>query len=92
MLDLKIFTLLDADICLARRIKRDMAERGSTHESVVEHYQKYVKPSYVKYVEPSHKFADIVISTSEYTNTIRTIDIIKTYIKQNLNPYECKRL
>ena len=92
MLDLKIFTLLDADICLARRIKRDMAERGSTHESVVEHYQKYVKPSYVKYVEPSHKFADIVISTSEYTNTIRTIDVIKAYIKQNLNAYECKRL
>ena len=49
-LDLKIFTLLDADICLARRIKRDQKERNSTHEEVVEHYQKYVKPSYVKYV------------------------------------------
>jgi uridine kinase len=34
-MDLKIFVMTDDDIRLARRLKRDIAERGRTIESVL---------------------------------------------------------
>lgn len=82
--DLKLFTLLDQDICLARRIKRDISERGRDHNSVIEQYQKYVKPSYHAYIEPTKIYADLIISSSEYTDTSIFIDVISTYVQKHI--------
>jgi uridine kinase len=82
--DLKLFTLLDQDICLARRIKRDTSERGRDHNSVIEQYQEFVKPSYHRYVEPTKVYADIIVSSSEYTDTSIFIDIISTYVQKHI--------
>jgi len=84
LFDLKIFTLLDPDICLARRLKRDVSERGKSYEETINQYQQQVKPSYVNYIEPTKRFADIIISTSEYTDTPKSIDIINTYVISKL--------
>lgn len=84
LFDLKIFTLLDPDICLARRLKRDVSERGKSYEETINQYQQQVKPSYVNYIEPTKRFADIIISTSEYTDTTKSIDIINTYVISKL--------
>lgn len=81
MFDLKIFTWLEPDICLARRLVRDFKERGKNYEETIEQYQKQVKPAYVNFIEPTKKFADLIISTSEYTNTSISVDVIKTYIR-----------
>ena len=81
-INLKIFTLLDDDICLARRLQRDVIERGKSHTETIKQYQLFVKPSYIKYIEPTKKFADIIISTSEFTDTSKSIDIISTYLKK----------
>lgn len=61
LMDLKIFVDTDADVRLARRVVRDVEKRGRTVRSVVEQWQKTVKPMHEKYVEPSRKKADVII-------------------------------
>lgn len=66
----------DSDLMLARRIRRDVQERGRRVEGVLEQYGfvigtgrcltdflrylRFVKPAYDNFVGPSSKFADIV--------------------------------
>jgi uridine kinase len=82
LFDLKIFAWLEPDICLARRLVRDFKERGKNYDETIEQYQRQVKPAYVNFIEPTKKFADLIISTSEYTNTSISIDVIKSYINE----------
>lgn len=60
-MDIKIFVDTDADVRLARRIRRDVRKRGRTLESVLEQYLTTVKPMHEQYVEPSKKNADLVV-------------------------------
>jgi uridine kinase len=61
ILDIKIFVDTDADIRLARRLKRDIVERGRSIDSVLLQYDKYVKPSFEYYIAPTMTFADIIV-------------------------------
>jgi len=61
LMDIKIFVDTDADVRILRRIKRDMNERGRTLDSVIDQYQKTVRPMHMEFVEPSKRFADIII-------------------------------
>jgi uridine kinase len=61
LFDVKIFVDTDADIRLIRRIRRDIAERGRTLESVVEQYQATVRPMHLEFVEPSKRYADLIV-------------------------------
>jgi uridine kinase len=82
--NLKLFTHLDPDICLARRINRDISERGREYASVIDQYQKHVKPAYHAQIEPTKIYADLIISSSEYTDTSTFIDVISTYVKVHI--------
>jgi uridine kinase len=59
--DLKIFVDTAADVRLIRRLRRDVAERGRTAESVIEQYLATVKPAHERFVEPSKRYADVII-------------------------------
>ncbi len=61
LFDVKIFVDTDADIRLTRRIRRDITERGRTIESVLNQYEKTVRPMHLEFVEPSKRYADIII-------------------------------
>ena len=61
MMDIKVFVDTDADIRLARRLLRDVQERGRSMNSVVEQYMTTVKPMHEEFVEPSKKYADIIV-------------------------------
>ena len=61
LFDVKIFVDTDADVRLIRRIRRDIAERGRTLESVVEQYQSTVRPMHLEFVEPSKRYADLIV-------------------------------
>ena len=61
MMDIKVFVDTDADIRLARRILRDVCDRGRTMQSVIEQYTTTVKPMHEEFVEPSKKYADVII-------------------------------
>jgi len=61
LMDVKIFVDTDDDIRLLRRLQRDLEERERSLESVLEQYQKHVRPMHLKFVEPSKRYADIII-------------------------------
>lgn len=61
LMDIKIFVDTDSDIRLARRLRRDIQERGRSIESVLEQYNKYVKPAFENYIAPTMTYADIIV-------------------------------
>lgn len=62
MLDTKVYVQTGADVCFARRLRRDVAERGRSPESVREQYERTVRPSAEWFVYPTRKHADLVVS------------------------------
>lgn len=52
LMDIKVFVDTDADIRLARRILRDVRERGRSMESVVGQYIATVKPMHEELLNP----------------------------------------
>ncbi len=61
-LDFSIYVDTAADVRLARRLLRDVAERGRTLESVVEQYLSTVRPMHNRYVEPHKQRVDKIVS------------------------------
>jgi uridine kinase len=61
MLNMKVFVDTDDDVRLARRIQRDVAERGRDVGGVIRQYTQFVKPAFDEFVAPSRKFADVII-------------------------------
>lgn len=83
MYDVKIFVDTPLDICLLRRIKRDIAERGRTLDSVAQQYESTVKPMYHQFIAPSRFTADVIV-TQGGENYI-ALDVIKSHIQQALH-------
>ena len=61
LFDLKVYVDAPSDIRLARRLLRDMNERGRTAQSVIAQYLKTVRPMHLQYTEAFKDRADIVI-------------------------------
>jgi len=78
--DLKIFVDAEDGTRLERRINRDVKERGRTRESVVNQYEKTVRPMYEMFIEPRKKCADIIIEWNEHDEGV--IDEIIEKIKK----------
>jgi uridine kinase len=80
--DISVFMDTPLDICLLRRIKRDLEDRGRSLASVTEQYETTVRPAFFEFIAPSKQFADLVV-TRGGKNQI-AIDIIKAKIRQLL--------
>jgi uridine kinase len=61
LFDLKIFVECEADIALARRLTRDIAERGRDPKGVIDMYLRFVKPSFDTWVDPVKRHSDVII-------------------------------
>jgi uridine kinase len=61
LLDIKVFVDTDADVRFIRRLRRDVAERGRSVESVITQYLATVRPMHLEFVEPSKRYADLII-------------------------------
>jgi uridine kinase len=61
LFDLKIFIQCDADIALARRIIRDINERGRDIDEVLTRYNRFVKEDFEKFVRPQVKYVDLIV-------------------------------
>jgi uridine kinase len=53
------------ELCLERRKRRDICERGRTVESVLKQYDETVRPMAAKYVWPSKELAGLVVSGTD---------------------------
>ncbi len=60
LLDVKVFVDTDADTRLARRLRRDISERGRDLDGVLKQYNKFVKPAFDTYIAPQMAHADII--------------------------------
>ncbi len=60
-LAVKVFVIAEDDVCLTRRLERDIRERGRTRESVLLQYEATVRPMAEKYVLPTRGYADLVL-------------------------------
>lgn len=61
LMDLKIFVDVSLDICLTRRLRRDIQERGRSLESVLSQYEKTVRPMFFEFIDPSKDYADLIV-------------------------------
>jgi uridine kinase len=59
--DLKIFVDTSADLRIIRRLRRDVAERGRSPESILDQYLATVRPSHEMFIEPSKRYADVIV-------------------------------
>lgn len=81
-LDRKIYVDTEPDIRLARRLGRDIEERGRTTASVLEQYFAFVRPMHLEFVEPSKRYADLIIPEgyNPAAAAATVIDMIGAYL------------
>lgn len=83
LMDIRIFMETALDICLIRRLKRDMKERGRSLDAVLKQYEETVRPMYLQFIEPSKRYADIIVPRGG-GNRI-AIDMIKAKMRELLD-------
>ncbi len=83
LMDIKVYVDTDDDVRLARRIVRDINERGRTVDSVVSQYLEVVKPMHHQFTEPTKRYADIIVPEGGYNQV--AIDLLATKISTILN-------
>lgn len=89
LLDLKIYVQADSDLMLARRIKRDIIERGRDVAGILDQYLRFVKPSMDNFVSQTSKYADIIVPGQ---NNEVAIDVISQQIWKQLRLRDDVRL
>ncbi|XP_068636434.1 uridine kinase-like protein 3 isoform X2 [Aristolochia californica] len=89
LMNMKIFVDTDADVRLARRIRRDTVEKGRDIRSVLDQYSKFVKPAFDDFILPTKKYADIIIPRGGDNHV--AIDLIVQHIRTKLGQNDlCK--
>ena len=79
LLDLKLYVDTPPDIRFIRRLKRDIAERGRTVESVIEQYTEVVRPGHFSFIEPTKEYADLIIPEGGYNEN--AMQVIFSFVK-----------
>jgi uridine kinase len=81
--DVRVYIDTEPDVRLMRRLQRDIVERGRTVESVLNQYERTVRPMHYQFVEPSKRYADIIIPEGYNTGAIGTVSsMIKHFLDQ----------
>ncbi|MFA6492581.1 MAG: uridine kinase [Patescibacteria group bacterium] len=91
LIDLKIYLEADPDIRLARRLLRDIEERGVTIENLrssIEWYVQKVKPMHDKYIHPMKQYADMRLDTNK--GSLEAANTVQERVKEILKKYEEK--
>ncbi len=65
LFDVTVFVEADEDVRFARRLERDVKERGRTPDGVRQQFVRQVKPMHDQFVEPSKHAAHLRISGTE---------------------------
>jgi uridine kinase len=81
-MDIKVYVDTPDDIRFIRRLRRDVAERGRTAESVIEQYLATVRPMHMQFVEPSKRHADVIIP--EGGHNLVSIALISGRIRERI--------
>ncbi|XP_065861610.1 uridine kinase-like protein 3 [Euphorbia lathyris] len=89
LMNMKIFVDTDADVRLARRIRRDTVEKSRDISTVLDQYSKFVKPAFDDFILPTKKYADIIIPRGGDNHV--AVDLIVQHIRTKLGQHDlCK--
>ncbi|XP_073268782.1 uridine kinase-like protein 3 isoform X2 [Populus alba] len=89
LMNMKLFVDTDADVRLARRIRRDTVEKSRDIGTVLDQYSKFVKPAFDDFILPTKKYADIIIPRGGDNHV--AIDLIVQHICTKLGQHDlCK--
>ena len=89
LMDIKLYVDAPDDVRLIRRIRRDMQERGRSIESILEQYERTVRPMHLEFVEPSKRLADVIIPGGGYNQV--AIDMVLARIAALLEQHAASR-
>lgn len=87
MCDMKVFVDTDADVRLARRLRRDITKRGRDLEGVLKQYTSMVQPSFNHYIAPLMVHADIIVPRGGENEV--AIQLIVQHIHTQLQLVSC---
>jgi len=59
--DLMVFVEAESDLRLARRLRRDVIERGWNIEQVLTRYMRDVREGYRRFIRPSRAYANVIL-------------------------------
>ena len=76
---LKVYMKVEPDICLLRRIQRDIKERGRDIDGIAAQYLTTVKPMYDRYVRNYINHADVIVAGGGHN--ARIVDILCSYVR-----------
>ena len=85
---LKLYMSVDPDICLLRRIQRDINERGRDIDNISIQYLTTVKPMYDKHIRNYIEFADVIVAHGG--RNARIVDILAGYVRDALGERPCE--
>ncbi|KAF6153843.1 hypothetical protein GIB67_001076 [Kingdonia uniflora] len=89
MMNMKIFVDTDADVRLARRIRRDTVDKARDIGKVLDQYSKFVKPAFDDFILPTKKYADIIMPRGGDNHV--AVDLIVQHIRTKLGQHDlCK--
>jgi uridine kinase len=85
-LNLKIFIEADEDIALQRRLKRDLLERGYSHNDAMYKWINHVLPAYNEYLLPYRDECDRIITNNshEAEDIIRVTEAISRELRERI--------
>jgi uridine kinase len=63
--DFTVYVDAPHEVCLTRRIHRDVRERGRTEESVIEQFNTFARPMAERYVLPCRDVANVTVAGTE---------------------------
>lgn len=80
---LKLYMSVEPDICLLRRISRDINERGRKIDNIAEQYLSTVKPMYDQYIRNYIDLADVIVARGG--KNARIVDILAGYVRDTIS-------
>ena len=79
---LKLYMQVEPDICLLRRIERDIVDRGRDIQSIENQYLNSVKPMFDRYIRNYIQDADVIVAGGG--KKARVVDILAGYVQDEL--------
>ncbi len=81
-MDFKLYMYVDPDICLLRRIKRDIKKRGRQIDGIYEQYLSTVKPMFDQHIAHYRDHADVIVAHGGKNQ--RIVDVLVHYINSGM--------
>ncbi len=79
---LKLYMSVEPDVCLLRRISRDINERGRSIDSISMQYLTTVKPMFDKHIRNYIELADVIVAHGG--KNARIVEILAGYVRHEL--------